>query len=106
MNLAISAPDVGLTPALREYVSTKLERIQRHFDEAIDVNVILSVEKLVQRAAVTLRVRGNDLFAEANDEDLYAAIDLLVDRLDRQVLKYKDKRDGFEHESVKHKPAP
>lgn len=105
MNLAISAPDVGLTPALRDYVSTKLERVQRHFDEAIDVTVNLSVDKLVQRASVTLRVRGNDLHAEAGDEDLYAAIDALVDKLDRQVLKYKEKRGGFQHESVRHGPA-
>ncbi len=105
MNLAISAPDVGLTPALRDYVSSKLERVQRHFDEAIDVAVNLSVDKLEQRATVTLRVRGSDLYAESTDEDLYAAIDALIDKLDRQVLKYKEKRGGFDHESVKHYPA-
>ncbi|HLT28257.1 MAG TPA: ribosome-associated translation inhibitor RaiA [Zeimonas sp.] len=101
MNLAISAPDIGLTPALRQYVETKLERIQRHFDEAIEVTVNLGADKLVQRAAATLRVRGNDLFAEASDGDLYAAIDALIDKLDRQVAKYKEKRDGFDHDSVK-----
>lgn len=101
MNLAISAPAIGLTPALRQYVETKLERIQRYFDEAIDVTVNLSADKLLQRAAVTLHVRGNDLFAEASDPDLYAAIDALVDKLDRQVSKYKTKRSGFEHDSVK-----
>lgn len=106
MNLAISAPDIGLTPALRQYVETKLERIQRHFDEAIEVTVNLGAEKLVQRAAITLHVRGNDLFAEASDGDLYAAIDALIDKLDRQVAKYKDKRDGFDHDSVKFRPEP
>lgn len=106
MNVAISAPDIGLTPALRQYVQTKLERIQRHFDESIDVTVNLGAEKLVQRAAITLHVRGNDLFAEASDGDLYAAIDALIDKLDRQVSKYKDKRDGFDHDSVKFRPEP
>ena len=106
MNLAISAPAIGLTPALRQYVETKLERIQRHFDEAIEVTVNLSVDKLLQRAAVTLHVRGNDLFAEASEPDLYAAIDALIDKLDRQVSKYKDRRSGFEHDSVKfHSPS-
>ena len=106
MNLAISAPAIGLTPALRQYVETKLERIQRHFDEAIEVTVNLSADKLLQRAAVTLHVRGNDLFAEASEPDLYAAIDALIDKLDRQVSKYKTKRSGFEHDSVKfHSPS-
>ncbi len=104
MNLVLSAPAVGLTPALRDYVETRLERIQRHFDESIDVNVTLSVDKLDQRAAATLGVRGNDLFAEAVDTDLYAAIDAMADKLDRQVTKYKEKRDGFDHDSVKHRP--
>jgi len=101
MNLSLSAPDIGLTPALRQYVETKLERIQRHFDAPIDVTANLSADKLAQRAAMTLHVRGNDLFAEASDADLYAAIDALIDKLDRQVAKYKEKRDGFDHDSVK-----
>jgi putative sigma-54 modulation protein len=104
MNLAISAPDIGLTPAIRSYVETKLERIQRHFDEPIGATVNLSSDRLVQRAAITLHVRGNDLFAEASDGDLYAAIDALIDKLDRQVAKYKEKRDGFDHDSVKFRP--
>lgn len=106
MNLALSAPDIGLTPALRQYVETKLERIQRHFDEPISVTANLSADKVEQRAAMTLHVRGNDLFAEASDADLYAAIDALIDKLDRQVAKYKEKRDGFEHDSVKFRPEP
>ena len=104
MNLAISAPDIGLTPAIRQYVETKLERIQRHFDEPIDVTVNLGTDRLVQRAAITLHVRGNDLFAESSDADLYAAIDTLIDKLDRQVATYKEKRDGFDHDSVKYRP--
>jgi putative sigma-54 modulation protein len=87
---------------LRDYVTAKLERIRRHFDQVIDVSVFLSVDKLVQKAEISLHVRGKDLFAEASDTDLYAAIDALVDKLDRQVLKYKDKRAAHDHEAIKH----
>lgn len=105
MNLAISGHHVSVTPALRDYVVGKLDRIRRHFDQVIDVSVFLSVDKLVQKAEINLRVRGKDLFAEATDEDLYAAIDLLVDKLDRQVIKYKNKRGAFEHDALKHQPT-
>jgi putative sigma-54 modulation protein len=102
MNLSISGHHLEVTPALREYVTLKLDRIRRHFDQVIDVNVYLSVEKLHQKAEIALHVRGKDLFAEAVDENLYAAIDVLVDKLDRQILKYKDKRFGHPHEAIKH----
>jgi len=96
MNLIISGHHLELTPSIREYVETKLERIRRHFDHVIDVAVILGVEKPSekekrQRAEVNLRLRGNMIHVESFAEDLYAAIDLLIDKLDRQVLKYKDK---------------
>ncbi|MBE0594303.1 MAG: ribosome-associated translation inhibitor RaiA [Burkholderiaceae bacterium] len=104
MNLSISGHHVSVTPALREYVTTKLERIKRHFDHVIDVNVFLSVDKLIQKAEITLHVRGKDLFAECSDGDLYAAIDSLVDKLDRQVLKHKGKRTDHGRESLKHHP--
>ncbi len=102
MNLSISGHHLEVTNALREYVTGKLERIRRHFDHVIDVSVFLSVEKLRQKAEISLHVRGKDLFAESVDDDLYAAIDSLVDKLDRQVLKYKDKRFGHPHEAIKH----
>jgi putative sigma-54 modulation protein len=102
MNLTISGHHLEVTPALRGYVTTKLERIRRHFDQVIDVNVSLSVDKLRQKAEIALHVRGKDLFAEAVHDDLYAAIDALVDKLDRQVLKYKDKRFAHPHEALKH----
>lgn len=105
MNLSISGHHLEVTPALRDYVTSKLERIRRHFDQVIDVNVLLSVDKLRQKAEVTLHVRGKDLFAEASDEDLYAAIDALIDKLDRQVLKYKDKRNAHPHDAIKHQSA-
>lgn len=102
MNLSISGHHLVVTPALREYVTSKLERIRHHFDQVIDVSVILSVEKLEQRAEITLHVSGKDLFAECIDGDLYAAIDCLIDKLDRQVIKYKQKRFGHPHEALKH----
>ncbi|MBI2308240.1 MAG: ribosome-associated translation inhibitor RaiA [Rhodocyclales bacterium] len=91
MNLQISGHHLEVTPAIRDYVTGKLERVTRHFDHVIDVNVILTVEKLKQKAEVTVHVRGKDIYVEADDGDLYAAIDDLVDKLDRQVQKYKQK---------------
>ena len=91
MNLNITGRHVEVTPAIREYVTSKLDRVIRHFDNVTSVTVILSVEKLKQKAEVTLHVRGKDLFVEADDADLYAAIDAMTDKLDRQVQKYKQK---------------
>ena len=96
MNLTISGHHLEVTPALREYVLTKLDRVTRPFDQVVDINVLLTVEKLTekerrQKAEVTLHVRGKDLHCESEQDDLYAAIDLLADKLDRQVLRYKDK---------------
>jgi putative sigma-54 modulation protein len=92
MNLNVSGHHLEVTPAIRTYVHSKLERIARHFDHVIDAHVILTVDKLRQKAEATLHVRGKDLHCECEQEDLYAAIDLLADKLDRQVLRYKDKR--------------
>lgn len=105
MNLSISGHHITVTPALREYVTVKLQRIRNHFDQVIDVSVILTVEKLAQKAEISLHVRGKDLFAESTDTDLYAAIDALIDKLDRQVLKYKTKRYAHAHEALKHQPS-
>jgi putative sigma-54 modulation protein len=105
MNLSISGHHLEVSPALREYVTAKLERIRRHFDQVIDVSVFLSVDKLQQKAEIALHVRGKDLFAESVHDDLYAAIDTLVDKLDRQVLKYKDKRSAHPHDAIKHQQA-
>ncbi len=103
MNLTVSGHHVDLTPAIRSYVQSKIERVARHFDHVIDVNVILSVQKLRQKAEVTVRVRGKDIYVESDDEDLYAAIDLLVDKLDRQIIKYKDRVQAHPHDALKHK---
>ena len=91
MNLQITGHHLEVTPALREYVTTKLDKVTRHFDHVIDVNVVLAVEKLKQTAEVTVHVRGKDIHVASEDSDLYAAIDALVDKLDRQILKYKQK---------------
>jgi putative sigma-54 modulation protein len=91
MNLNVSGHHLAVTPAIRTYVESKLERVARHFDHVIDAHVILTVDKLRQKAEVTLHVRGKDLHCKCEDQDLYAAIDLLADKLDRQVLRYKDK---------------
>ena len=91
MNLNVSGHHLEVTPAIRTYVHSKLERVARHFDHVIDAHVILTVDKLRQKAEVTLHVRGKELHCESEEDDLYAAIDLLADKLDRQVLRYKDK---------------
>ena len=106
MNLTISGHHLEVTTALREYVLTKLERITRHFDQVVDITVLLSVEKLKekerrQKAEVTVHVKGKDIFAEQTDEDLYAAIDQLMDKLDRQVCRHKDKVQDHHHASAK-----
>ena len=97
-----------ITPALRSYVSTKLDRVIRHFDQVVDVRVLLTVENQKekdkrQRAECRIGVKGNDLFAESSHEDLYAAVDELVDKLDRQVAKYKEKQQSHDkNTAVKH----
>ncbi|SBT08447.1 Ribosome hibernation promoting factor [Candidatus Accumulibacter aalborgensis] len=91
MNLQVSGHHLEITPALHDYVTSKLERITRHFDNLIDVSVILSVDKLNQKAEVTVHLAGKDVYVESVDEDLYAAVDGLVDKLERQVQKYKQK---------------
>ena len=91
MNLQISGHHLEITPAIHDYVTGKLDRVTRHFDNVIDVNVILSVAKLKQKAEVTVHLSGKDVFVEAVDEDLYAAVDSLVDKLDRQIQKHKQK---------------
>lgn len=106
MNLTISGHHLEVTPALRSYVTTKLDRITKHFDHVVDIKVLLSVENLKekekrQRAECNIHVKGNDLFAESAHEDLYAAVDDLVDKLDRQVVRHKDKIRSHTHEAAK-----
>lgn len=103
MNLVVHGHHVEVTPALRSYVEDKLGRIRRHFDQVIEADVLLSVEdKLRQRAEITLRLSGNSLFAESVNDDMYAAIDLLMDKLDRQVLRHKDRLRSHDRVPLKH----
>jgi len=106
MNLTISGHHLEVTPSLREYVVTKLERVTRHFDQVVGITVLLSIEKLKekerrQRAEVTLHVKGKDIFVEHAHEDLYAAIDELMDKLDRQVCRHKDRVQNHHHAAAK-----
>lgn len=99
MNLTITGHHLDITPAIRAYVEDKIGRITRHFDHVIDVSVILSVAKLQHKAEVNVHIRGKDIFVEATDGDMYAAIDALTDKLDRQVLKHKEKSGDVHRES-------
>ncbi len=91
MNLKLTGNHVEITDAMRDYVTSKISKITRHFDHVIDVSVILSVEKLKQKAEANVHIRGKDIFVETDSEDMYASIDNLVDKLDRQILKHKEK---------------
>jgi putative sigma-54 modulation protein len=109
MNLTISGHHLEVTPALRGYVTQKLDRIMRHFDQVVDVRVLLTIENQKekegrQRAECNIHVKGNDLFAESASEDLYAAVDELIDKLDRQVVKHKDRIQNHQHSSPKRQP--
>lgn len=98
MNINITGHHIEVTPAIRDYVTGKLDRVLRHFDSVTSVHVILSVEKLQQKADITLHVKGKDIFADATDGDLYASIDAVTDKLDRQVVKYKEKHSDHSHD--------
>ena len=91
MQMTISGHHLDITDPIRDYVVTKLSKLERHYQNINSVAVILSVDKLVQKAEATIHVSGAELFANAEHEDLYAAIDSLSDKLDRQLIKYKEK---------------
>lgn len=91
MQISVTGHHVDITDALKSYVDSKFERLERHFEHVTNVHVILSVEKLRQKAEATMHVNGANVFADSVHEDMYAAIDTLTDKLDRQVLKHKEK---------------
>ena len=97
MNLHLTGHHLEITPAIRDYVSSKLQRITHHFDHVIDVNVILTVEKLQRKIEASIHVRGKDIFCESADTDMYAAIDGLMDKLNRTIIKHKEKSLGHRH---------
>jgi putative sigma-54 modulation protein len=108
MNLQLTGHHVDITPALRGYVRDKLERVTRHFDHVIDVNVVLTVDKLQQKVEATVHVRGKDLHAQSIEPDMYAAIDMLADKLDRQIVKHKEKLTGHrvDNDAIERAGAP
>jgi len=106
MNLTISGHHLEVTPALRTYVTTKLDRIKRHFDQVVDVKVLLTLDnqkekELRQKAECNIHLKGIELFAESVHSDLYAAVDELVDKLDRQVVRHKDRMQSHHHDAAK-----
>ena len=105
MNLTITGHHVEVTAALHDYVTSKLDRVFRHFDHVTNTSVILSVQKLRQKAEVTVHVRGKDIYVEADSEDLYAAIDAMIDKLDRQVVKHKEKTYDHGRDALKRQSA-
>ena len=97
MNVQLSGHHVEVTPAISAYITDKLSRVKRHFDQAIEVHATFSTDKNLQKASLRLHSKGHDFQAEHVEVDLYAAIDLVVDKLDRQVTKHKTKMQ--EHHS-------
>ncbi|MDR3390171.1 MAG: ribosome-associated translation inhibitor RaiA [Sulfuriferula sp.] len=107
MNLTITGHHLEITPAIRDYVTSKIDRMKRHFDQVIDVNVIMTVEKLKHVVEANVHLSGKDIFVQVEEADMYAAIDSLADKLDRQVMKHKEKQSsshqagsGIKHQTV------
>lgn len=99
MHISISGHHVGLTAPLRDYITCKMERLERHFDQITTTQVTLSVEKQRQKAEACIHVSGADIFAQSESPDMYASIDTLIDKLDRQILKHKEKKSP-RHQSL------
>ena len=100
MNLNLSGHHLEITPAIREHVLSKITKIKRHFENVIDVNVILSVDKLKQKAEANVHLSGKTIFVECDDANLYVAIDNLIEKLDRQILKHKEKSSARRHDDT------
>jgi len=104
MSLNIIGRHLEITPAIHEYVLNKMARVLRHFDDVIDSQVTLSVERVQHMAEITVHVPGKDIHCKVVDQDLYAAIDLLADKVDRQILKHKTRVQNHAHEAIKRQP--
>lgn len=100
MQVSLSGHHVEITDSMRSYVNEKIERLDRHFDKALDIHIVLTVEKLRHKAEATLHVSGSNLHADDVQEDMYAAIDGLVDKLDRQGKKHKEKQKSHRLKGV------
>ena len=91
MQINLTGHHIEITDSLRNYVDTKFSKLERHFDHISNVHVILNVEKLAQKAEATMHLSGAEVFASSENQDMYAAIDSMVDKLDRQVIRHKEK---------------
>jgi len=100
MQLDLSGHHVEITDSMRAYVLKKFERISRHFEQVLDVHCVLTVEKLRHKAEATLMMRGNKIYADSTEPNMYAAIDALADKLDRSVKKHKEKISDHHAEEV------
>ncbi len=104
MQVSVTGHHVDVTPALRDYVAVKFKRIERHFDHLSDIHCILTVQKLLHKAEATIHLSGSTIHADSTRDDMYAAIDGLIDKLDRQVRKHKEKlTDHHAKASGKHR---
>jgi putative sigma-54 modulation protein len=105
MQINLTGHHLDITPALRSFVQEKLERIERHFDHITQIHVILTIEKGRQKAEASIHVNRGNIFANAQHDDMYAAIDMLIDKLDRQVIKHKEKLSNHKsNASIKTQP--
>ncbi len=103
MNLNLTGRHLEITPAIRQHVTDKLAKIKNHFDNVLDVTIVLSVDKLRQKAEGSVHLSGKNVFVECDDENLYVAIDSMIEKLDRQIIKHKEKFEARRHdESGKH----
>ncbi len=92
MQITITGHQLEVTEALREYINNKFAKLERHFDKITSIRVTLSIEKVMQKIDATLLIAGGEIIANAEHDDMYAAIDLLADKLDRQLIKHKEKQ--------------
>ena len=105
MNLHITGRNLEVTPAIHDYVHNKIGRLDKHFDSVIEAQVILSIERLKHTAEITLRVAGKDIHCSNSEDTLYAAIDVLADKVERQVIKHKAKATNHAHQPHKRMEA-
>jgi putative sigma-54 modulation protein len=105
MQLTLTGHHVDITPALRGYVEKKMERITRHFEQVLDLHCVLTVEKLRHKAEATMHVSGHAIHADATESNMYAAIDLMTDKLDRSLMKHKEKRRDHHAAESRHHSA-